>query len=157
MGYFRLPSPVKQLPTTPALPPPGTPGDWQCCTKCLAWRPPAKFESKGQRGGRQVRRKVCDDCRLFKKRIQAWTRRQYVNARRAARRRSEQERTCKYCGRTWAITRFRRCGDKGQYRLWACWLCGNRYANERRKIRAWERQSGELWNFRRIRRWKQIA
>lgn len=133
MGYFKRPDaqPAKRL---PALPPPGIPENWIRCTKCTGYRPPSKFESKGIRAGRQVRRKVCEDCRQFKKRVLRWAARERVYA-------NERERACKECGKTFPITEFPFCGASfvRQYRLHTCRKCGHAYARQWRRWKNWGR------------------
>lgn len=84
------------------------------CTGCGRYLAPDKFESKGRRAGRQVRRRKCVDCEALRQVVYAP--RDDVNGG---------ARTCKVCGRSWSLVEFRRCGTFLEYRLWTCRLCMN--------------------------------
>lgn len=110
----------------------------QRCTKCGRWLPLCQFESKGQRGGRQVRRGVCEDCRQFRQRV--------LTPTRAERRAQERERVCKACGRTRPIVEFPRMGGVAgdrPYRLHVCRRCYN--AGVRQYIAYRRRKAGTCY------------
>lgn len=116
------------------LPPPGTPDEAKRCGMCGRWLPPSKFESKGQRGGQQVRRTTCEDCRQFRARaLKPLLPATYGDTRGL----EDELRTCKGCGKARKVREFQKCAPapSGEvYRSWTCRAC--HWRRERAAYRA---------------------